>query len=142
MAALDITRSIDIKAPVEKVWAAITEPDLIARWFGDTAEFDATPGAAGAFGWQDHGGDFHLVVEHVDEPKTLVYRWAREFGVAPTQGNSTLVRFDLTEIDGGTRLTLLETGFEELADPQGAQTGNSEGWTRELGELAEFAESR
>ena len=142
MAVLDITRSIDIEAPVEKVWAAITEPDLIAQWFGDTAEFDATPGSSGSFGWHDHGGTFQIVVEHADKPKTLVYRWAREFGVEPGQGNSTLVRFDLTAIDGGTRLDLLETGFEELADPQGAQSGNVEGWAAELGELVEFLESR
>ena len=57
-------------------------------------------------------------------------------------GNSTLVRFDLTAIDGGTRLDLVETGFDELADPQGAQSGNTEGWTAELGELVEFLESR
>jgi uncharacterized protein YndB with AHSA1/START domain len=141
MAALDITRSIDIKAPVEKVWAAITEPDLIAQWFGDTAEFDATPGASGEFGWADHGGAFQIVVEHVDKPKTLVYRWAREFGAAPVPGNSTLVRFDLTAIADGTRLDLLETGFEELADPQSARTGNVEGWLAELGDLVEFVES-
>ena len=52
MAALDITRSIDIKAPVAKVWAAPTEPDLIGQWFGDTVEFDASPGGGGAFGWK------------------------------------------------------------------------------------------
>jgi hypothetical protein len=57
-------------------------------------------------------------------------------------GNSTLVRFDLTEIAGGTRLDLLETGFEELDDPQAAQAGNVEGWLAELGELVEFVESR
>lgn len=142
MAALDITRSIDISAPLEKVWAAITKPDLIAQWFGETAEFDAKPGARGSFGWRDHGGAFQIVVEHVDEPKTLVYRWAREFGVAPVPGNSTVVRFDLTEIAGGTRLDLLETGFEELEDPQGAQAGNVEGWLAELGELVEFVESQ
>ena len=142
MAALDITRSIDIMAPLEKVWAAITEPELIAQWFGDTAEFDATPGAHGAFGWAEHGGAFQIVVEHVDKPKTLVYRWAREFGVEPAQGNSTVVRFDLTAIEGGTRLDLLETGFEELADPEGAQTGNVDGWKAELGELVEYLESR
>ncbi|MBJ7340724.1 SRPBCC domain-containing protein [Mycolicibacterium sp.] len=142
MASLDITRSIDITAPVEKVWAAITEPDLIAQWFGDTAEFDATPGASGEFGWRDHGGAFRIVVEHVDKPKTLVYRWAREFGVDPTPANSTLVRFDLTATADGTRLDLLETGFEELSDPEGAQSGNVKGWLAELGELVEFVESR
>ncbi len=141
MAALDITRSIDIAAPLEKVWRAITEPDLIAQWFGETAEFDATPGGRGSFAWPDHG-PFRIAVEHVDKPKTLVYRWAREVGVDPVPGNSTLVRFDLTEIVGGTRLDLLETGFEELADAQSAQAGNIQGWLAELGELVEFVESR
>lgn len=142
MTSLDITRTIDINAPAEKVWAALTEPDLIAQWFGDTCEFDATPGGTGAFGWTEHGGEFRVVVERADRPKTLVYRWAREFGVDPAPGNSTLVRFDLAEIAGGTRLSLVETGFEELNDPQGAHDGNVGGWRAELAELVEFVESR
>ncbi|CAN5335911.1 hypothetical protein BH09ACT7_BH09ACT7_53760 [soil metagenome] len=141
MAELDITRTIDIHAPAQKVWAALTEPELIAQWFGDTAEFAATPGAAGEFGWTDHGGAFRVVVEHVEEPKTLVYRWARDFDVDPGPGNSTLVRFDLEEIAQGTRLTVFETGFEELTDPQGSHDGNTKGWRAELGELAAFLES-
>jgi uncharacterized protein YndB with AHSA1/START domain len=138
---LDITRSIDINAPVEKVWAAITEPDLIAQWFGDTCEFDPTPGSTGTFGWKEHG-TVRVVVEHADRPKTLIYRWARGFDVDPVPGNSTVVRFDLAESAGGTRLTLVESGFEELADPQGAHDDNTGGWKAELGELVEFLESR
>jgi len=138
---LEITRSIDINAPAEKVWAALTEPDLIAQWFGDTCEFDPRPGGAGSFGWTAHG-TFRVVVEHADPPKTLIYRWAREQGVDPVPGNSTVVRFDLTESAGGTRLTLLETGFDELADPQSAHDDNTGGWLAELGELVEFLESR
>jgi uncharacterized protein YndB with AHSA1/START domain len=142
MSTLDITRTIDIHAPATKVWAAITDPTLIAQWFGDTAEFVAEPGARGEFGWADHGGSFRILVEHVDEPTTLIYRWAREFDVDPAPGNSTLVRFDLQEIAAGTRLTVFETGFEELADPQGAHDGNTKGWRAELGELVEFLEAR
>ena len=141
MTTLDITRTIDIKAAPEKVWAALTQADLIAQWFGDTCEFDATPGGTGRFGWTAHGADFRVVVEHVDKPKTLVYRWARESGVDPVRGNSTVVRFDLTEIADGTRLTLLETGFDELADPQGAHSDNTGGWQAELAEFVEFVES-
>lgn len=81
-------------------------------------------------------------MERADRPKTLIYRWARESGVDPVPGNSTVVRFDLTEIDGGTRLSLLETGFDELADPQNAHSENTGGWQAELAELVEFVESR
>lgn len=141
MATLDITRSIDINAPVQRVWAALTQPELIAQWFGDVCEFDARPGGTGHFGWTEHGAEFRVVVEHVDEPKTLVYRWARESGVDPVPGNSTVVRFDLAELGDGTRVTLVETGFDELADPQGAHADNSGGWTAELGDLTSFLKS-
>ena len=140
MATLDITRTIDIQAAPEKVWAALTESDLIAQWFGDACEFDATPGGTGYFGWPHHGRH-RVVVEHVEAPKTLVYRWAREADVDPVSGNSTVVRFDLTEFEGGTRLTLLETGFDELPEPQAAHDDNTGGWRAELGELVEFLES-
>ena len=140
MATLDITRTIDIKATLEKVWAALTESDLIAQWFGDACEFDATPGGTGYFGWPHHGRH-RVVVEHVDKPKTLVYRWAREADVDPVPGNSTVVRFDLTELADGTRLTLFETGFDELPEPQAAHADNTGGWQAELAELVEFVET-
>jgi len=134
---LDITRTIDIQAPVTRVWQALTQPDLIAEWFGDTADFVAEDGHSGAFGWEGHGS-FRVMVEHVEEPKTLVYRWARVRDVDPVPGNSTVVRFDLEPIAGGTRLTLVETGFEELDDPRGHHDGNSDGWTTELGDLVDY----
>lgn len=134
---LDITRTIDIDAPVNKVWEALTRPELIAEWFGDTAQFAAEEGGAGAFGWAGHG-IFRVIVEHVEEPKTLVYRWARERDVDPVPGNSTVVRFDLEPTARGTRLTLVETGFEELDDPRGHHDGNSEGWTAELADLVDY----
>jgi hypothetical protein len=49
-----------------------------------------------------------------------------------------VVRIELAEIDGGTRLALVESGFEQLHDPQTAHAENQGGWTAELGELVEF----
>ncbi|MEZ0050331.1 uncharacterized protein YndB with AHSA1/START domain [Mycobacterium sp. MAA66] len=141
MDSLDITRTIDINAPIEKVWATITEPELISQWFGDATEFEATPGGAGFFAWNTHG-KFRVVVEQVNPPHTLVYRWAhREVDAEPTPSNSTLVRFELTAIADGTRLDLLETGFEDLVDPQTAHAENSGGWTAELGDLVAFLQA-
>ena len=143
MTELDITRTIDINAPATKVWAALTEADLIAQWLGDTAEFDASPGGAGMFAWKADGhGPFRVLVERADKPKTLVFRWAREANADPVPGNSTVVRFDLAEFDGGTRLTLVESGFEELHNAETASKENTEGWKSELAELVEFVESQ
>ena len=141
MATLEITKSIDIDAPVEKVWAALTEPKLIAEWFGDRCEFDARPGGKGLFGWTEHGAESRVTIEHVDRPKTLIYRWAHVAGADPAPGNSTVVRFDLTELADGTRLTLFETGFDELPEPQAAHADNTGGWQAELAELVEFVET-
>ncbi|MDR3663341.1 MAG: SRPBCC family protein [Mycobacterium sp.] len=138
MDTLDITRTIDINAPIQRVWDALTKADLIAQWFGDSAEFEASPGGTGFFGWNTHG-KFRVLVEQVEAPHTLVYRWAhREADAEPAPGNSTMVRFDLTEIDGGTRLDLCESGFENLTDPTTAHAENSGGWTAELGDLVEY----
>jgi uncharacterized protein YndB with AHSA1/START domain len=137
MDTLDITRSIDIAAPIAKVWSALTEADLIAQWFGDSAEFDAVAGGTGYFGWSEHG-KHRVLVEEVDAPRLLVYRWARDTDTDPVPGNSTLVRIELSEIDGGTRLALVETGFEQMPNPEAAHADNQGGWTAELGELVEF----
>jgi hypothetical protein len=48
----------------------------------------------------------------------------------------------VTTLDITRRLTLVETGFDELADPQAAHADNTGGWKAELGELVEFSESR
>lgn len=141
MDTLDITRTIDINAPIHKVWATITEPELISQWFGDATEFEAIEGGSGFFGWSSHG-KFRVLVEHVDPPNTLVYRWAhREADAEPTPRNSTVVRFELAEIPGGTRLELHETGFEQLAEPQKAHSENSGGWTAELADLVAFLQA-
>ena len=57
-------------------------------------------------------------------------------------GNSTLVRFTLSEHDSGTELTVVETGFDTLdrdvADQMRAREGNVQGWHAELDELVAY----
>lgn len=139
MSTLEITRSIDIAAAPAKVWAALTEQDLIAQWMGDSAEFDSVPGGTGFFGWSGHGR-FRVVVEQIEAPTLLVYRWARQSDTDPVRGNSTVVRFELSPIDGGTRLSVLESGFDELDDPATAHAENTGGWQAELDDLIGFLE--
>jgi uncharacterized protein YndB with AHSA1/START domain len=120
-----IEREISIAAPVERVWAALTEEKHVKEWFGDDgAEIDLRPGGAIVFGWTDHGR-YRGTVETVEPPHRFAYRWAREFDVAPAPGNSTLVSFTLTP-----------QGTDTVAQHQ----GNTEGWQAELDELREYVE--
>ena len=137
-----IEREIIIGAPQDRVWAALTEPGHLSRWFGDSAELDLTPGGTAAFGWSEYEATHHAVIELVEPPGFLSYRWARPAGAAVSSGNSTVVAFTLTEArPGSTRLTVVETGFASLgADQDTAVRENIEGWRRELSELKAYAE--
>jgi uncharacterized protein YndB with AHSA1/START domain len=142
MSELSIVRNVQINAHRSAVWAALTEPELISEWFGDTAQLDLSIGGTGKMGWTQWG-EFRLIVEEIDEPNALAFRWAREKDVDPTSANSTLVRFTLSDKDGGTQLTVRETGWEEYeGDVATGMKENTEGWIEELDELAAFLEKQ
>ena len=142
MSELIVTRTVHIQAHRSAVWAAITEPELISEWFGDTAQLTLTVGGTGVMGWNEYG-EFRLVVEEIDEPNTFAFRWARETNSDPVNGNSTLVRFTLGDEDGGTRLTVLETGWEDYeGDVVSGMKENTAGWITELDDLVAFLEKQ
>jgi uncharacterized protein YndB with AHSA1/START domain len=92
--------------------------------------------------WKDYG-EFRVVVEEIDEPNAFAFRWAREKDADPNPGNSTLVRFVLSDKNGGTELTVRETGWEEFeGDAVAGMKENTEGWVAELDELVAFLEKQ
>lgn len=138
-----IEREVLIEASRERVWAVLTESRHVAGWFGDFAELDLKPGGKAAFGWREHG-TFHAVIDRVDPPNLLSYRWARDVNTEPAEGNATLVEFTLTEVFAGTLLRVVETGFAGLhvseSEQDKAAQENTKGWMSELAELKEYAE--
>lgn len=136
-----VRRSIRIAASIDKVWAAVTEANLIARWFGDRAIIDAVEvGARGVFGW-DGDGDFPFRIEELDPPHMIAYRWGDDGTGAPLDPDrSTVFRFTLEGVDGGTELTLVESGFDTLPDPAFALEDHRSGWDEELDELVAYLE--
>jgi uncharacterized protein YndB with AHSA1/START domain len=138
-----IEREVVVAAPVERVWAALTQAEHIGRWFGDAgAEVDLRPGGSLVCHWA-HYGSVHAVIERVEPQRFFSYRWARPAGAEPRDGNSTLVEFTLTPEGEGTRLRVVESGFRTLESSDEEQAkyaeGNVEGWKMELGELQEYA---
>jgi uncharacterized protein YndB with AHSA1/START domain len=129
-----IERQMTFELPREVVWDAITEPDQIARWFGTSAELELRPGGEGTFSWESLDVTTPITVEAVDPPARFAYRW--EPGGAAKGGPTTLVDFRLEEIPGGTRLTLVESGFSQFG-PE-SRRGNEFGWDEELGQLRVF----
>jgi uncharacterized protein YndB with AHSA1/START domain len=142
-----IEREITIAAPVEHVWAVLTEPEHVGAWFGQgpPAEVDLRPGGMMVL---DHGqyGTFPTRIEKVDPPHYLAYRWASAYpGEEATDLNSTLVEFTLTPHGAQTRLKLTESGFASLVIPPAREAtashqSHSAGWTEVLQKLARHAE--
>ena len=142
-----IERETTIAAPVERVWAVLTEAEHIAGWFADAgAEIDLRPGGALVMQWAEHGTT-HARVEAVEPPHRFAYRWTAHHaapGSEPAEGNSTLVEFTLSPEGDGTRLRVKETGFAALdcSDEQANvnYTDNVDGWKQMTKQLAEYAE--
>jgi len=142
---MQIEREIQIDAPAERVWSLITEAEHIGRWFGDSgAEVDLRPGGAMTMRWADYGVGLARIVD-VEPHTRFSWRWVPypSDGAEPVEGNSTLVEFTLAPEAGGTRLRVVESGFELLdrtpAKIDEAVQGNTKGWEKELGELREYA---
>ncbi|WP_265521481.1 SRPBCC domain-containing protein [Oerskovia flava] len=140
--AFQVTRSVLIRAPREKVWAALTRDDLVAQWFGQRASLpDLRVGGEGSVGFDGHG-DFAIRIEEYDEPTTFAFTWSDVAGEPLRPDGSTLVRFTLEADGAATVLRVVESGFEHLGDPVASMESNRGGWTSELDELAAFLDAQ
>ncbi|MGZ4202942.1 MAG: SRPBCC domain-containing protein, partial [Thermoleophilaceae bacterium] len=128
LVAQRIERDILMDAPMEVVWAVVTEPEHIAGWFSHTVELELTPGGSAVFHWDGHGS-VKGRVERVEPPRYFSFRWSI------TDETSTLVEFSLSPEGDSTRLTVVESGFRDLALPedekQGHFDGHERGWETE-----------
>ncbi|MFD3442078.1 SRPBCC family protein [Streptomyces sp. NPDC058685] len=142
-----IEREISIAAPVERVWAVLTEPEHVGSWFGQGSPtpVDLRPGGTMHL---DHGeyGQFPTTIVTVDPPNHFSYRWASAYpGEQAVEGNSTLVEFTLTPEGDGTHLRVVETGFAELVVPEDRKAGasyesHSQGWSEQVVNVQKYAE--
>jgi uncharacterized protein YndB with AHSA1/START domain len=136
-----IERETIVDAPVERVWAILTEAEHIRAWFAfDGADIDLRPGGALRFRWREHG-EYHGVVETVEPGRRFGFRWALVPDAQPAEGNSTRVEFTLEPAGDGTRLRVHERGFRSLAaDRDKHLSDNTDGWRGALDGLKGHAE--
>lgn len=141
--AFIVRRTITIAAAQDKVWAAISEPEHLSRWFPQGAAFDEIArGAHGTFTFEGYG-TFPVQVEEFDAPNAIAYRWGSP-GDDPASSldpnRSTVFRFTLDAVDGGTQLTVVESGFNFGEDPAANMEDHRGGWDAELDELVAYLE--
>ena len=150
MSADRIEKRVVLRAPLDRVWRAISDSDQFGQWFG--VRFDG-PFVAGASVTatitgttvdedvaklqEPHVGSratWQIVA--VDAPRRFAYRW-HPFAVDPDvdydHEPTTLVEFTLAETPDGVLLTIVESGFDGIpaARRSPAFEANSEGWSKQ-----------
>ena len=139
-----VTRTVRIGASRASVWKALTDPEVMVKWFGDGVRFAALePGATGSIDWDDYGS-FPIEITDVVPDASFGFRWS---GIPAEELDeySTHVRFTISDAGTGTDVTVIESGFDTL--PGGTRyrrerlEQNREGWDVEIDELALLLEA-
>jgi uncharacterized protein YndB with AHSA1/START domain len=137
-----IERTLELKQPPEKVWKALTTPEGLGTWFGNSAEVDLRVGGEVKLIW-DSGDAATLMIERLEPPHVFGYTWGI-YGLPESDPRRNYVEFTLEPTDTGTTLTVVESGFAQLPEDSyhKAFSGNTEGWTHELGELVAYLDGQ
>ena len=135
-----IEKTIDLKATPARVWRALTDYQEFGSWFGVNLEGPFVPGKM-ARGKITYPGYEHLVmevvVEKMDQERRFSFHW-HPYAVDPkvdySKETPTLVEFTLEPTKTGTRLTVVESGFDAI--PAARRTDafrmNSGGWEEQM----------
>ena len=144
-----IEKEIVLRAPRTRVWRALTSAEEFSAWFGVKLEGAFAPGALvhGQITLPDHGPvTIEMAIERMDPESRMSYRWhpyAVESGGDYSSEPTTLVEFQLEEVAGGTRLIVVESGFNRIPAARRAEAFhmNDAGWAEQLDNIARYVAS-
>jgi uncharacterized protein YndB with AHSA1/START domain len=139
-----IVKTVELKAPVSRVWRALTDHNEFGQWFRVKLDGPFKPGALST-GQMTYPGYEHYpwraVVERMEPERLFSFRWHdfdEKSAIDVSRQPTTLVEFRLEPTAEGTRLTITESGFEALPDPRRLEVlrSNTEGWTIQANNIA------
>jgi uncharacterized protein YndB with AHSA1/START domain len=165
-----IEKTITLRAPVSRVWRALTDANEFGRWFGVALAGPFVVGKTirGTFDWKfdepafaaivkAHGVAPHKIripdqelvfctVEKIEPEHTFVFRWIPygiDAAIAPDDEPTTLVEFHLEPVAEGTRLRIVESGFDRVPAHrrERAFRMNAGGWAGQAENLRKYVET-
>ena len=128
-----------IRATAEKVFEAITKPEISSRYWGHENISDWKPGSK----WEHVRANDERTVEiigkviEVSPPKRLVISWANSSQTSDPASHSR-VTFEIQNYDNMVRLTVTH---DDLEAGSGMANGISKGWPMALSSLKSFLET-
>ncbi len=139
---LNFTRTFSINAPVERVWQALIEPEMIKKYlFGTNTIANWKVGGAIRFTGTWEGKEYvdkGTVLQFVPK-KTLKYSyWSGFSGLPDEPENYSIITFDLSDKGDSTDLRLSQQGFQSEA----ARDHSAENWTTVMKTLTGLLEGK
>ncbi len=145
-----VEKRIELKAPVARVWRALTDYREFGEWF--RVKLDG-PFVAGEIsrGHITHPGYEHVkweaVVQKMEAERLFSFTW-HPYAVDPkidySKETPTLVEFRLEKTASGTLLTVTESGFDKI--PVGrreeALRKNEGGWAAQMKNIESYVAQR
>jgi uncharacterized protein YndB with AHSA1/START domain len=152
-----IEKKVVLKAPLDRVWRAISDAKEFGSWFGMAFEgpfvqgkplkgriVPTTVDAEVAKLQKLHEGKtFEIAIDRIEPMRRLSFRWhpfAIDPGVDYSREPTTLVTFELQEVSGGTQLTVTESGFDKIPLARRAEAfkANEGGWQKQTELIAKY----
>jgi uncharacterized protein YndB with AHSA1/START domain len=141
-----IEKNIMLRAPRSRVWRAISTAEEFGTWFrvnleGAFAEGATIRGKIAIPGYEHV--TMEVLVERMEPERYFSYRW-HPYAVDPATDYSdeptTLVEFMLEEAEGGTAVTIVESGFDRIPLARRAEAFrmNDGGWSGQIKNLAAY----
>jgi len=136
-----IERRILLKAPRARVWRALTNAEEFGKWFGVNLKGKQFAAGQTTQGHITYPGYEHVIfdvqIERLEPERLMSWRW-HPYAVEPSydyaKEPTTLVVFELTDAQGGTLLSVVESGFDRIP-PERRLTAfrmNSGGWEEQV----------
>lgn len=142
----EIRKTIHIQAPRSRVWRALIDHEVFGEWFRAKIDLPFVVGQTSRGSILSKGYEhlrFIMQVRTIQPMDLFVYAW-HPFPSDPNRDyedeEPTLVTFTLTEGEGGTVLTVVESGFDRIpaARREEAFRMNDGGWSAQLGNIARY----
>jgi len=149
-----IEKRVELRAPISRVWRALTDYREFGEWFRVKLEGPFMPGQVSR-GWITYPGCEHIrweaLVQKMEPERLFSFTWPHpesldkaDYSPDYTGKPSTLVEFRLEETAAGTLLVLTESGFEALPATRRLEAfrRNEGGWNEQLKNIAQHVAQR
>lgn len=143
-----IEKTIMLRAPRARIWRALTKADEFGSWFGMKFNGQFAPGAhlqgvmtpttvdpeVASLQKPHEGMPFEITIDRIEPERLFSFRWhpfAIDASVDYSQEPTTLIVFELEQVGADIKLTVTESGFDQIPLERRAQafTANDGGWT-------------